>query len=154
MDVLDFFEQLARHCNEGECEGCDAREFCYTAPRSMTEDLIRQTISRMNHRGDEDIAFLLRKEEKAMCRKNESCEHLGSQDRLSGLEQLLYEISYRREMLYNDGHDATGDATEDSYEIIMPHVLATLLRRTRLILFFSSFIFGFLLGDLISRVFI
>ena len=54
MEVLDFFEQLARHCNEGECEGCDAREFCYTAPRSMTEDLIHQTINRMNHCGGEN----------------------------------------------------------------------------------------------------
>ena len=49
MEVFDFFEQLARHCSDGECEGCDAREFCYTAPRSMTEDLIRQTINRMNN---------------------------------------------------------------------------------------------------------
>lgn len=54
MEVFDFFEQLARHCSDGECEGCDAREFCYTAPRSMTEDLIRQTINRMNHCGGEN----------------------------------------------------------------------------------------------------
>lgn len=54
MEVFDFFEQLARHCSDGECEGCGAREFCYTAPRSMTEDLIRQTINRMNHCGGEN----------------------------------------------------------------------------------------------------
>lgn len=55
MEVFDFFEQLARHCSDGECEGCGAREFCYTAPRSMTEDLIRQTINRMDLCGSEDM---------------------------------------------------------------------------------------------------
>lgn len=55
MEVLGFFKQLAGHCCVGECEGCGAREFCYTAPRSMTENLIHQTINWMNHCGSEDV---------------------------------------------------------------------------------------------------
>ena len=55
MEVFDFFELLARHCSDVECEGCGAREFCYTAPRSMTEDLIHQTINRMDLCGSEDM---------------------------------------------------------------------------------------------------
>lgn len=86
-----------------------------------------------------------------MHKKNKSCEPTHSQDGILGLEQLLYEVSYRRKILCDEGHDTTDDAAEDSYEIIVPRVLATLLRRTRLLLILSGCIFGFLLGDLISR---
>ena len=86
-------------------------------------------------------------------RKNKKpCERSARpQDRLSGLEQLLYEVHYHRKMLYDEGRDASGDATENSYAVVMPRILATLLRRTRLLLLLSGCVLGLLLADLISR---
>lgn len=46
-NVYDFFEQLAQNCDEGKCDGCGAQEFCYTAPKSMTAELINQAIEDM-----------------------------------------------------------------------------------------------------------
>ena len=91
--------------------------------------------------------------EVAVMQKNKkSCERSArSQDRLSGLEQLLYEVYYHRKMLYDEGRDASGDATENSYAVVMPRILATLLRRTRLLLLLSGCVLGLLLADLISR---
>ena len=40
MDVHTFFEAIAKHCDEGKCEGCGAKEFCYTAPKSITTEII------------------------------------------------------------------------------------------------------------------
>ena len=88
----------------------------------------------------------------AMQKKKESCERsVRSQDRLSGLEQLLYEVYYRRKMFYDEGRNASGDAAENSYAVVMPRILATLLRRTRLLLLLSGCVLGLLLADLISR---
>ena len=47
MDVKEFFFALAKECEEGKCEGCGAQDFCYTAPGSMTADLIERTINQM-----------------------------------------------------------------------------------------------------------
>ena len=86
-------------------------------------------------------------------RKNKkSCERsVRSQDRLSGLEQLLYEVYYHRKMLYDEGRDASGGTAENNYAVVMPRILATLLRRTRLLILLSGCVLGLLLADLISR---
>lgn len=39
----------------------------------------------------------------------------------------------------------------DKYAVVMPRILATLLRRTRLLLLLSGCVLGLLLADLISR---
>lgn len=44
MNIYDFYAALAKHCGIDKCEGCGARAFCYTAPLSMTDELIRQTV--------------------------------------------------------------------------------------------------------------
>ena len=81
-----------------------------------------------------------------------SCERSErSQDGLLGLEQLLYEVSYHRKMLYDESHDAACDSADDTYEIIVPRILATLLRRTRLILFLLSCVIGIFLTNLLFR---
>lgn len=88
-----------------------------------------------------------------MCSKKESRKRLErSRDGISELEQLLYETAYRRKMLRDEGCDAADQAAEDGYAIIVPRVLATLLRRTRLLLFLSGCVLGLLLAELISRV--
>lgn len=50
-DICEFFEQLAHSCDEGKCEGCSAREFCYTAPKSMTAELIERAIEQIEANG-------------------------------------------------------------------------------------------------------
>lgn len=52
MEVNDFFAALGKRCGPGKCEECGAEKFCYTAPKSMTEYLIDQTIDRMGLAGD------------------------------------------------------------------------------------------------------
>lgn len=45
MNVYEFYKALAARCGEGECETCGAREFCYTTPHSMTEEMIARTLA-------------------------------------------------------------------------------------------------------------
>lgn len=47
MEIHQFYMALAKSCRPGACEGCAAREFCYTAPRSMTDEIIDQAISEL-----------------------------------------------------------------------------------------------------------
>lgn len=47
MNVKDFFVALSKRCEEGKCEHCAARNFCFTAPRSMTVGMINQMIDWM-----------------------------------------------------------------------------------------------------------
>lgn len=44
MDVSAFFKALGEKCFEGGCEKCGARNFCFTAPHSMTPELIQHAI--------------------------------------------------------------------------------------------------------------
>ena len=45
MDIQKFFAALATLCAEGGCEKCGAREFCYTAPHSMTKEIVENAIN-------------------------------------------------------------------------------------------------------------
>lgn len=47
-NVHAFFDALAVKCGKGKCEECGAREFCFTAPRSMTAEIIDETIKWLN----------------------------------------------------------------------------------------------------------
>lgn len=47
LEVVEFFKRLAQHCEADKCEGCNAHLFCYTAPKSMTKELIDQTINKL-----------------------------------------------------------------------------------------------------------
>ena len=76
-----------------------------------------------------------------------------SWDRLSAVEQMLYEIYYIKKMLYEKRQNTDDDGVDDVYEVIVPRVLAALLRRTRLLLFLTGSIYGLLLGELIARIF-
>lgn len=38
---------MKKNCDEGKCEGCSTREFCYTAPKSMTAELIERAIEQI-----------------------------------------------------------------------------------------------------------
>ena len=44
MDIIRFYAELAKRCKADGCRGCGAREFCYTAPASMTEEIIRRAV--------------------------------------------------------------------------------------------------------------
>lgn len=48
MNVHVFFKKLAAKCNKDACEECGAREFCFTAPLSMTDEIIDETIQWIN----------------------------------------------------------------------------------------------------------
>lgn len=48
MDVFVFFKALGEKCCEGGCEKCGARNFCFTAPHSITPELIRNAIDWVN----------------------------------------------------------------------------------------------------------
>ena len=48
MEIQKFFAALAMLCTEGGCEKCGAREFCYTAPHSMTKEIVESTIQWIN----------------------------------------------------------------------------------------------------------
>ena len=54
MDVFEFFAALAKRCEYGKCSACKARDFCYTAPLSMDDKLINQTIDQMGLRDNGD----------------------------------------------------------------------------------------------------
>lgn len=48
MDVYAFFNALAAKCGKDQCEECGARQFCFTAPHSMTDEIIVETIEWIN----------------------------------------------------------------------------------------------------------
>lgn len=47
MSIHEFYAALAAICGEDRCEGCVAREFCFTAPQSMTAEIIDRTIRQL-----------------------------------------------------------------------------------------------------------
>ena len=47
MDVYTFYRELGKKCTLGGCEGCAARDLCYTAPHSVTDEIIDQVIEKM-----------------------------------------------------------------------------------------------------------
>ncbi len=45
MDIVTFYKKLGELCRGRDgrgygCEGCPAREFCYSAPGSVTDDML------------------------------------------------------------------------------------------------------------------
>lgn len=47
MDVKKFFARLGETCEEGKCKRCYAHEFCFTAPASMTDEIISRVLNRI-----------------------------------------------------------------------------------------------------------
>ena len=52
MEVQEFFKRLAERCAKvpqteygSRCEQCGMRIFCFTAPQSITEDMVRQVVN-------------------------------------------------------------------------------------------------------------
>lgn len=44
MEIMTLYKEIARECDVGKCDNCKARTFCFTAPRSMTEEIVNDTI--------------------------------------------------------------------------------------------------------------
>lgn len=48
--LLRLYSELGKECAAGKCEGCGAREFCYTAPADMTEEIIQKVLKHLADR--------------------------------------------------------------------------------------------------------
>lgn len=44
MEIHQFYMALAKSCG-GACKDCKARDFCFTAPRSMTDEIITRAVA-------------------------------------------------------------------------------------------------------------
>ena len=53
MEVNAFFKALAAKCGKDQCEECGARAFCFTAPYSMTAEMIDEVIAWINGPGED-----------------------------------------------------------------------------------------------------
>lgn len=53
MEVHAFFKVLAAKCGKDQCEECGARAFCFTAPHSMTAEMIDEVIAWVNGPGED-----------------------------------------------------------------------------------------------------
>jgi hypothetical protein len=47
MNIYEFYAALKAKCMRdiGKCPECGAREFCFTAPLGMTDEIIRQAVA-------------------------------------------------------------------------------------------------------------
>ena len=58
MEIHQFYMALAKSCG-GACKDCKARDFCFTAPRSMTDEIIAQAVAmteKSEDQGDRRVA--------------------------------------------------------------------------------------------------
>ena len=46
LEITEFFQKLKQHCqsNDGDCKQCCFNDFCYTAPRSLTDCMLNQSL--------------------------------------------------------------------------------------------------------------
>lgn len=52
MEIHQFYRALAKKCRFGACVCCAMRDFCYTAPNSLTDEIIDQVIAEIEKTTD------------------------------------------------------------------------------------------------------